>query len=389
MDERIRRIATQYARDSHEEELELLRRLARIPAPSHHEGRRATFVHDWLLEQGADPDELYVDDAGNVVLRLGDPGAHECAIFSAHMDVVFPDEEELPLSEDERRMYAPGIGDDTANLVALLMAARYLVRNRVPLDCRVLVVADACEEGLGNLDGTKALFRRLAGRMLVREFTSFDLYLGMHVTSAVGSHRWRVRVTTEGGHSWEDFGRDNAIESLCSFIEDLYALELPTQAKTTVNVGRFVGGTTVNSIAEEASVLVEYRSACQECLEEMYAKFVVLVERHLREGARVHVELIGRRPASGEEVPDGQLALVARADEAIAELGGVQPVHKESSTDANVALSMGIPAHTVGTVVGDLLHTREEWVDKASLRRGLAVVMALMLSHATELPEGA
>ena len=272
------------------------------------------------------------------------------------------------------------MGDDTANLVGLLLAARYLVRNNVELDRPLLVVANSCEEGLGNLAGTRELFRQYAGR--VCEFTSFDLYLGMHVVSAVGSHRWRVTCHTQGGHSWENFGRDNAIEELCSLIEDLYAMELPTAAKTTINVGRFEGGTTVNSIAEDASVLVEYRSASEECLEQMYGNFVGLVEEHLRKGSRIDVKLIGRRPASGEHVPEGQGALIARTDEVLRELGGVTPTHQESSTDANIPLSLGICAHTVGTVEGDLLHTREEWVEKDSLRRGLAVILALMLAHA-------
>ncbi|MBM6775513.1 M20/M25/M40 family metallo-hydrolase [Olsenella profusa] len=386
MNEKIRAIATTYADECHEEELELLRTLAQIPAPSGHEERRAEFVRDWLLAQGAPVGAVRIDEAKNVILSLpAGPGAADdrIAVFAAHTDVVFPDTEPLPLAESATRLLAPGVGDDTANLVGLLLAARYLLHNQVLLDRPLLVVANSCEEGLGNLAGTRELFRHYAGR--VAEFTSFDLYLGTHVTHAVGSHRWRVVCHTEGGHSWENFGRDNAIEALCSFIEDLYALELPTRAKTTVNVGRFVGGTTVNSIAEEASVLVEYRSSSEECLEEMYGKFVVLVESHLKEHTRIDAKLIGRRPASGEVVPAGQDELIARTDEVIRELGGVTPEHHESSTDANIPFSLGIPAHTVGTVVGDLLHTREEWVEKDSLRRGLAVILALMLEHATAL----
>lgn len=388
MDEKIRTIATAYADECYEEELELLRTLAQIPAPSGHEDRRAEFIRDWLLAQGAPVGAVRIDEAKNVILSLpagpgSDGGDDGLAVFAAHTDVVFPDTEPLPLAESATRLLAPGVGDDTANLVGLLLAARWFLRHRTPLDRPLLVVANSCEEGLGNLAGTRELFRHYAGR--VREFTSFDLYLGTHVTHAVGSHRWRVICHTQGGHSWENFGRDNAIEALCSFIEDLYRLELPTRAKTTVNVGRFVGGTTVNSIAEKASVLVEYRSSSEECLEEMYGKFVVLVEEHLKEKSRIDAKLIGRRPASGEVVPDGQDELIAATDKVIRELGGVTPEHHESSTDANIPFSLGIPAHTVGTVAGGLLHTREEWVEKESLRRGLAVILALMLRHATAL----
>lgn len=386
MNEKIKQLATAYADECHEEELELLRTLAQIPAPSGHEERRAEFIRDWLLAQGAPVGSVRIDDAKNVIFSLpAGAGAADdgIAVFAAHTDVVFPDTEPLPLAESATRLLAPGVGDDTANLVGLLLAARYLMRNRIALDRPLLVVANSCEEGLGNLAGTRELFRQYAGR--VCEFTSFDLYLGMHVVSAVGSHRWRVMCHTQGGHSWENFGRDNAIEELCSLIEDLYAMELPTAAKTTINVGRFEGGTTVNSIAEDASVLVEYRSASEECLELMYGKFVGLVEEHLRKGSRIDVKLIGRRPASGERIPAGQGELIARTDEVLRELGGVTPIHQESSTDANIPLSLGVCAHTVGTVEGDLLHTREEWIEKDSLRRGLAVILALMLAHATDV----
>ena len=384
MDEKIKEVATAYAEECFEEELELLRELAQIPAPSGHEEQRAAFIRDWWLAQGAPVGAVRIDDAKNVILSLpAGPHARSdggVAVFAAHTDVVFPDTEPLPLAESKTRLLAPGVGDDTANLVGLMLGGRYLLRHQVSLDRPLLIVANSCEEGLGNLAGTRELFRHYDGH--VREFTSFDLYLGMHVVSAVGSHRWRVKCHTEGGHSWENFGRDNAIEALCSFIEDLYALDLPTEAKTTINVGRFVGGTTVNSIAEDASVLVEYRSASEACLEQMYGNFVVLVEEHLKAGTRIDAKLIGRRPASGEHVPEGQWDLIARTDEVLRELAGVEPTHQESSTDANIPFSLGIPAHTVGTVEGDLLHTREEWIEKDSLRRGLAVILALLLSHA-------
>ena len=354
MDEKIKEVATAYAEECFEEELNLLRELAQIPAPSGHEELRAEFIRDWWLAQGAPVGAVRIDDAKNVILSLpAGPHARSdggVAVFAAHTDVVFPDTEPLPLAESKTRLLAPGVGDDTANLVGLMLGGRYLLRHQVPLDRPLLIVANSCEEGLGNLAGTRELFRHYAGR--VAEFTSFDLYLGMHVVSAV------------------------------SFIEDLYALDLPTEAKTTINVGRFVGGTTVNSIAEDASVLVEYRSASEACLEQMYGNFVVLVEEHLKAGTRIDAKLIGRRPASGEHVPEGQWDLIARTDEVLRELAGVEPTHQESSTDANIPFSLGIPAHTVGTVEGDLLHTREEWVEKDSLRRGLAVILALLLSHA-------
>ena len=149
--------ALEFAREVREESLELLRALGRIGAPTGDEGRRAWFVATWLREQGAT--DVTVDEAHNVVCILGDRSEPGRAVFSAHTDVVFPDTGELPLTEDEENMYAPGIGDDTACLVTLLMATKWFLKHRPKLDTCVVVVANSGEEGLGNLKGTKQLMR--------------------------------------------------------------------------------------------------------------------------------------------------------------------------------------------------------------------------------------
>ncbi len=383
MDQQIAKAAKEYAREAHEEELELLRRLAKIPAPSGKEGKRAAFVKEWLKEAGADG--VFIDPAGNVICRLEGKDRNTASVFSAHMDVVAKDEETLPLREDTARLYAPGVGDDTANLTGLLMATKWILARRPPLKHDVWVVANTCEEGLGNLAGTRRLIVDLREAGLeVADFTAFDLYLGQHITRAVGSHRWRVEVETQGGHSWEDAGRQSAVESVCRVVEGLYAIPLPDEGKTTVNVGAIEGGGAVNAIASRASALLEYRSASQENLEYMDRKFKEIVESARAEDADVEVKLIGDRPASLASRPEGQSDLVDLGDEAIRALGGVEPTHQESSTDANIPLSLGVPAHTVGAVSGALLHTREEWIDKHSLEPGLALVLGLMLSTCAE-----
>ena len=380
MDRRIITCAKAYAKQANAEELELLRELARIPAPSGHEEMRAAFVRDWLLEQGADPEAAVIDGAKNVVLTIPGEDRRACSVFSAHTDVVASDTESLPLREDETRMYAPGVGDDTANLVGLLMAAKWLITNKPQLKRDVLFVANSCEEGLGNLRGTKGLMGGLGSRGLqVESFTSFDLYLGQHITSAVGSHRWRVTCRCEGGHSWENAGAPSAVEAVSRIICGLYSLPLPNGAKTSVNAGCVRGGTTVNAIAAEAEALLEYRSASQENLLTMRERFENMVEAERRPGVEIDLELIGERPASPTADPEGLSDLIASGDEAIRELSDAEPAHQQSSTDANVPLSLGIPAHTIGAVSGALLHTRDEWIDKASLEPGLALILGHIL----------
>lgn len=378
MDQSIKNMAEQYAAASAEEQRELLRTLGRIPAPSHQEDLRAAFCRDWLLAQGAK--DVTIDKAKNVICRLGGEACEELVVFAAHMDIVFPDTEPLPMEEKEGKLYAPGIGDDTANLVNLLLCAKYLLKNDVKMNCGILIVANSCEEGLGNLDGTKELFAAYGHR--IKAFYSFDGCIPAYCNSAVGSHRYRVTCRTVGGHSYGDFGTPNAIEILCALVEKLYQIEPPTEVKTTYNVGRIEGGTTINSIAQSASMLYEFRSASQKCLEAMEEKFHRAVEACRSRGGELSVELLGIRPGNGP-VDEKELEdFTAHTADVIAAFYEGELSCVPSSTDSNIPLSLGIPANTVGTVLGGLAHTREEWIDLESLPAGLKIGLSLILQYA-------
>lgn len=376
MDPKIREIAEQYAEGCYGEQCELLRTLGRIPAPTRQEDLRAAFCRDWLLARGAK--DLYIDEAKNVVCPIG-PQDGELVVFAAHTDVVFPDLEPLPMTEADGRLYAPGIGDDTANLVNLLLAAGYLLQTGLT-GCRgLLVVANACEEGLGNLDGTKALFAAYGDR--IKAFYSFDCTMPQCICRAVGSYRYRVTCRTQGGHSYGAFGAPNAIELLCRLVEKLYAIEPPKGEKTTYNVGRFEGGTTVNSIAQEASMLYEFRSASQACLEEMEALFRRAVESCRGLGGELSVELLGVRPGSGPVDPETLRSFTETSADVIKTFCGEEAALLAASTDSNVPLSLGVVANTIGAVRGGLSHTRQEWVELESLKAGLKIVLSLMLGY--------
>lgn len=382
--------ARAYAEAAFREEADLLRELGRIPAPSHDEGRRASFVRSWLVSAGADEDDVDIDAAGNVVLRLGvgpapTDGTRDLVVYAAHMDVVFPDVEPLPMREEGGRLYAPGIGDDTANLVGLMLAARWLLEHPdrlSELGHGLLVVANTCEEGLGNLKGTKEVFSAWGDR--VREFVTFDCHIPEVEVAAIGSHRWRLLVTGPGGHSLRDFGRPNAIAVMAELLGRVLSIPLPGEG-TTCNVGRIEGGTTVNSIAARCEALYEYRSGSDEVLCEMRG----LLERELdafrdelaRRGTGVEValELLGVRPGMGPVDEGAQAALVRRCADVMRAASGQEPNAITGSTDANVPLSLGIPACCVGTVRGEGMHTRDEWVELDSLKDGLTTILAVML----------
>ncbi|MDO4539139.1 MAG: M20/M25/M40 family metallo-hydrolase [Coriobacteriales bacterium] len=378
MDGQVFELAKSYAQDSYQEELALLKALAVIPAPSGKEDRRAAYIRAWLNAVGCI--SVWTDDAQNVICQLGNPMAACYDVYSAHTDVVFDDPEPLPLVEKDGLLYAPGIGDDTACLVSLLMSAKFLAQHPELLkdrDCGVLVVANSCEEGLGNLRGTRELYREF-GRSIHKHVT-FDTYLGQMATSAVGSHRWQIACSCEGGHSWRDFGAPNAIVELCKLVGRLSELELPIQARTTWNVGTISGGSTINSIAEHAEMLYEYRSTDEACLSAMREAFLGVVGEARRDGVSMSAECVGERPGNGNVNAAAELALETALLDAVRTVTGEEPDCHPSSTDANIPLSMGIPAACVGTVRGGGAHTRGEWIDPTSLVDGLTLTLAIML----------
>lgn len=377
MDQRIKAIAEEYAAACSEEALELLRTLGKIPAPSRQEDLRAVFCRDWLLAQGAV--DVTIDKAKNVICKIGCEEHEDYIAFAAHTDIVFPDMETLPMREEDGKLYAPGIGDDTSNLVNLLMGAKYLLQNKIKLKYGVLIVCNACEEGLGNLDGTKELFAAYGSR--IKAFYSFDGYTPQCCSTAVGSYRYKISCRTTGGHSYINFGEPNAIEILCRLVEELYKIEAPREVKTTYNVGCIEGGTTVNSIAQECSMLYEFRSTSQRCLEMMEEKFNQTVEACRNLGGELTVELLGIRPGNGPLDMDELNAFTRQSADIISNFYTGDIDFAAYSTDSNVPLSLGIAANTIGTVLGALAHTREEWIDISSLPKGLGIVLSLMLLY--------
>lgn len=363
--------------DAHAEEaLDLLRALGRIPAPSHHEEKRAAFVCDWLSRQGL---ACHIDAAQNVVCPIGVDAENPVVVLMAHMDIVFPDTEELPMREEDGKLYAPGIGDDTANLVALMMAAKYVAEHRPEPEVGVLIVANSCEEGLGNLKGSKQIMADYQGR--VKEFISIDGGFHRVVNKAVGSHRMRITVRAQGGHSYNAFGNTNAIVLMARVIELLYSKEPPKAAKTTYNVGVIEGGTTVNSICGECSILYEYRSESRECLAEMETFFHAAINACRAAGYDIDVEVLGIRPCSGDVDPQALQLLTERMQALMHHYSGVEADEGPGSTDANAALALGVPAVTIGAIEGAGSHTRGEWIETASLVVGQKIALGAVLQY--------
>jgi len=361
-----------------DEHLQLLLTLAQIPAPSGLEEQRAQFCKEWLEKQGAEG--VYVDEALNVIYPLGVTEDNPLAVFAAHSDVVFPDLDPLPLKIEDGKIFCPGIGDDTACVAALLMIAKCIAQNRLhPRNCGILNVINSCEEGLGNLKGTKKLFADFGNR--IQEFITFDDHDYRGVNRAVGSKRYRIEIDTEGGHSYGAFGNRNAIACLASLIDTLYSIQVPPMGKTTYNVGTVSGGTSVNTIAQHAEMLYEFRSNCRESLAVMEAHLQNAIDAVRAQGISVTVTSVGDRPCSGDVDESKMSTLMDRANALTLRHFGREISFGSGSTDCNVPLSMGIPAICVGCYEGAGAHTREEYVTIGSLLPGLKFAADLVLYH--------
>ena len=361
-----------------------LRELCAIPAPSHMEQERAAYCKEWL--EGVGAKGVYIDETLNVILPINCEGSDAITVFVAHTDTVFPDTEPMPYTDDGETIRCPGVGDDTASLTVLLLSAKYLIENDIRPAGGVMFVCNSCEEGLGNLKGTRQIFKDFEGR--IAKFISFDSRLGHLTTRCVGSHRYEVEALTPGGHSWGAFGNPNAIAVLSRIVGEIYSIEVPQvgNSRTTYNVGIIEGGTSVNTIAQSAKMLCEYRSDNIKCLAIMKEKFErIFAEVGASDGVDLRITIVGERPCMG----DVDLGAIDRMAQICGEIQmravGKAIAGGAASTDCNIPLSLGIPAICIGVYEGGGAHTREEWVKKDSMISGLAVGIETVLALSAEV----
>ena len=344
--------------------------LNEIPAPPFHEDRRGLRFAELLREAGLA--DVSIDEVGNVIGRRAGRTGERVVAFAAHLDTVFPPGTDVSVRIEGDTFHAPGIGDNTRGLVVLLAVLRAMQQGDIATDADVLFIGNVGEEGLGDLRGVKHLFRdggpNIDSMIAVDGGDTARLVYG-----GVGSHRYRVTFSGPGGHSWGAFGRANPHHALGRAI-DKFVVNAPAVTssgpKTSYNVGRIGGGTSVNSIAFESWMEVDMRSETQPKLDAIDAVLQQAVSDALDEenAAReegdaltVTLERIGTRPAARGPVDS---ALVRRAAAAM-RARGVEPELRLSSTDANHPLSLGIPAITLsrGGISENAHAPNESWQD--------------------------
>lgn len=363
-------------------------RICSIPASPFGEHERAEYLSKKFASLGLT--EVEVDEEGNCVGLLEGASRSPLMVVSAHLDTVFSKEADFTVIKREERLFAPGIADDGCGLAALLALAKVMQIERIRTDGSILFVGTVGEEGEGNLRGVRHLFTKGRWASKVDAFLSFDGPGVDRITNrALGSRRYRVEFIGPGGHSWGDFGLPNPVHALGRAVSRLASYPAPKEPRTTFNVGRIEGGTSVNAIPHHASMEVDLRSTSEAELRRLDAFF----RRAMRDAAdeetgkrragdpelKLKLDLIGERP-SGETTADSPL--VELAIETTRTLG-VEPRLDQSSTDSNLPISLGIPAITLGAGgTSGCSHTLDEWYDphgrEIGLQRGLLVVLGVV-----------
>ena len=374
--------------------------IQQIPAPTFHEAERAEFVCARFAEEGLQGVEI--DSTGNVYACFGGdlqshPVKAQPLIVSAHLDTVFPLNIDLSIRREQESIQAPGIGDNSLGLAGLFGLVWALRERRLSLPGALWLVANVCEEGLGNLRGMQAVVDRFEVQSEKRPGTSRTrngtkppragtgttplayiivegMALGQVYQRGLGVRRYRLSVQTAGGHSWIDYGQPSAVHELAALSTRITALKLPRQPRTTLNVSIISGGSSVNTIAAEAMLELDLRSENTATLEDVVRQVEQIVSAPQAPGVVVKLEVIGRRPA-GEIPPEHQL--VKLAQDCLREVG-VESHLNIGSTDANLPLSLGLPAVTIGLTTGGRAHTVHEFINIAPLEKGMEQLVRLV-----------
>ena len=362
--------------------------LTEIPAPPFEEAARAARFAEMLREAGLD--DVTIDAVGNVIGRRPGASGDRVIGYSAHLDTVFPAETDVTVRFDDEKMYAPGIGDNTRGLVTVLGVLRAMEHAGIETEADILFIGNVGEEGLGDLRGVKHLFRDGAARidaLIAVDGGETDRI----VYGGVGSHRYRVTFRGPGGHSWGAFGLANPHHALGRAIR-IFDENAPAVTgvgeKTSYNVGRIGGGTSINSIPFESWMEIDMRSGSQDKLDEIDAILQAAIEQALQEenagrldgeALTVDVERVGTRPAAAG---DSSIPLVQRAM-AATKAFGIEPNLRISSTDANLPISKGIPAVTMsrGGISGNS-HSPDEWWQNADGHVGIQIGLITLLAEA-------
>jgi tripeptide aminopeptidase len=349
--------------------------LTEIPAPEFGEGKRGEYLQKLLEATGL---KVHVDKIGNVIAERPGTDTNSIILLAAHLDTVFPAGTDVRTKTNGSRIVAPGIADNGAGLGALLGVARALAEGRVRTNKTIIFAGDVGEEGEGNLRGIRALVDEYKPRLAA--VIAVDGASTEHITTqGIASHRFEVTITGPGGHSWSDFGAPNPITALARGIVKFSSLTVPDDPRSSYNFGVIEGGTSVNSIPARAVVKVDLRSeeetevtkmeaALRNSMEAGVKEENAVVTRDTSAALQVSFHSLGLRPSG--KLPENSPLL--DAIRSVDRFLGARSRLERSSTDANIPLSLGIPAISIGGGgKGSGSHTPDEWYDPTGRELGL------------------
>lgn len=351
--------------------LDLAIQIQQIPAPTFDERERAEFIRDLFINENLN--DVEVDALGNVFGRLIGNGSEFSLVVTAHSDTVFPKDNNLSFTREPGKIHGPGIGDNSLGVAGLFGLLWTLKEQDISLPGDLWLVANVCEEGLGDLKGMRAVVDRFKDEPLAYIVVE-GMALGQIYHRGLGVQRYRITAKTDGGHSWVDYGKPSAIHELAKLISKLTAIPLPQEPRTSLNVGKISGGTTVNTIAAESSLELDLRSVDPESLSNLIADVESLVTESIQDGIKFETNIIGKRPAG--EIPKNH-PLVQLASDVLQEQG-IQPCPNIGSTDANIPLSLGLPCVCIGLTNGKGAHTVNEFIHTAPLGKGMAQLVEVI-----------
>lgn len=364
--------------------------LTEIPAPPFKEEKRAAAYLEMLQAHGLE--DVEQDEIGNVMGLWRGTGNGGLIVVAAHLDTVFPEGTDVTVRREGTKLYAPGVGDDTRSLAVLLAFVRAMDAAGVRTRNDILFVGDVGEEGLGDLRGVRHLFSKGRYRDKIAAFITVDSpQVEKIVVGGVGSKRYSVRFKGPGGHSFQAFGIVNPMYAMAQAIVELGRIQVPATPRTTFCASIVGGGSSVNAIPEEAWVDIDLRSESAEELARLDARCREIVAaavdqenetRSTSEGAiTVEIKALGDRPAGNTPV-DADIVQYATA---ALRAHGFAPRHEASSTDANIPMSLGIPAIKIGSGgTGGRAHSLGEWIDveKTASISGMTASLATILATA-------
>ncbi|MBA3275464.1 MAG: M20/M25/M40 family metallo-hydrolase [Chloroflexia bacterium] len=354
--------------------------VAEVPAPTNDEAERAAFVSA-TLERLCYAD-VSTDSLSDVVGRIPGKQPGPALLLAGHTDTVFPRETQIAVTRNGDILSGPGIGDNSLSVAAVAMVKGALKQLEFEPPVDIFVTGNVGEEGLGDLRGMRAVMDALpqVGAAIAVEGHS----LGRVTNRAVGSRRLKVTVSGPGGHSWGDAGRPSAIHELARLVTKLDALELASDPKTSFNVGMFTGGISVNTIAPDATAIIDMRSVSADSLSSLVENVERLIGDVEEPGISVQVEVVGDRPAGA--LPD-ESGLVPIAVDVLSALG-MEAICDASSTDANIPISRGIPSMCIGLTTGGNVHRVDEYIRVRPIATGFAQLLLNTILASEALADG-